>query len=172
MIMMKDGKLVSDGARVKFRDLTELAFRNLREALLRNSLTTVGVAVGVASLVAMLSLGVGLQQMASQRLSRSGLFNAIVVTPSANLGAFGRPRRPNPEAGGHPARKPLDQQARKSIEQLPNVIEVYPEIRFPTEIQYDANPYQTIVAGVPQSAHSDGAYDGMKGSFFSGPDCG
>jgi putative ABC transport system permease protein len=154
---------------VKFRDLTELAFRNLREALLRNSLTTVGVAVGVASLVAMLSLGVGLQEMASQRLSRSGLFNAIVVTPSANLGAFGRPRRPNPEAGGPPARKPLDQQARKSIEQLPNVIEVYPEIRFPTEIQYDANPYQTIVAGVPQSARSDGAYDGMKGSFFSGP---
>ncbi len=44
-----------------FGDLTELASRNLREALLRNSLTTMGIAVGVASLVAMLSLGVGLQ---------------------------------------------------------------------------------------------------------------
>ena len=60
---------------MKFRDLTELAWRNLREALLRNSLTTLGIGVGVASLVAMLSLGVGLQEMADQRLSRSGLFD-------------------------------------------------------------------------------------------------
>ena len=46
---------------MKAGDLTELAARNLREALLRNSLTTAGIAIGVASLVAMLSLGVGLQ---------------------------------------------------------------------------------------------------------------
>ena len=45
---------------MKGRDLTELAVRNLREAVLRNSLTTLGVAVGVASLVAMLSLGCGI----------------------------------------------------------------------------------------------------------------
>ncbi len=57
---------------MKIRDLTELAVRNLRESMLRNSLTTLGIAVGVASLVAMLSLGVGLQNLASQRLSRSG----------------------------------------------------------------------------------------------------
>ena len=55
---------------MKPRDLTDLAVRNLREALLRNALTTLGVAVGVASLVAMLSLGVGLQQLASKRLSK------------------------------------------------------------------------------------------------------
>ena len=48
---------------MKVPDLTELALRNLRESLLRNSLTTVGISVGVASLVAMLSLGIGLQQM-------------------------------------------------------------------------------------------------------------
>jgi len=50
---------------MKPRDLTDLALRNLRESLLRNALTTLGVAVGVASLVAVLSLGVGLQQLAS-----------------------------------------------------------------------------------------------------------
>ena len=55
---------------MKPRDLTDLALRNLREAILRNVLTTLGVAVGVASLVAMLSLGVGLQQLASKRLSQ------------------------------------------------------------------------------------------------------
>src|SRR5437879_11346663 len=70
---------------MKFRDLSDLAFRNLREGVLRNSLTTLGVAVGVASLVAMLSLGVGLQQLASSRLAKSGLFDSIFVTPKTNL---------------------------------------------------------------------------------------
>ena len=36
---------------MKAGDLGELALRNLREAVLRNSLTTLGVAVGVASLI-------------------------------------------------------------------------------------------------------------------------
>ena len=81
---------------MKIRDLTELAARNLREALLRNSLTTMGIAVGVASLVAMLSLGVGLQDLASKRLSRGGLFDAVLVTPRSNIGRFGG--RPGPAA--------------------------------------------------------------------------
>src|SRR5207248_9470878 len=74
---------------MKGRDLTELAVRNLREAILRNSLTTLGVAVGVASLVAMLSLGVGLQTLASQRLNKSGLFDAVFVTARRPRGMGG-----------------------------------------------------------------------------------
>ena len=61
-------------------DLIELAGRNLREAGLRNSLTTLGIGVGVASLVAMLSLGIGLQKLATRQLGRSGLFDTVVVT--------------------------------------------------------------------------------------------
>ena len=152
---------------MKFRDLTELAWRNLREALLRNSLTTLGIGVGVASLVAMLSLGVGLQELAGQRLSRSGLFDAIIVAPRSNFRAFGRPARDS--SANLAAAGPLDEDARKDLERLPNVVEVYPEIRFPTEIRFDGTPYSTIVAGVPESARNNGAYDGMTGNFFSGP---
>jgi putative ABC transport system permease protein len=149
---------------MKARDLTELAGRNLREALLRNSLTTLGIAVGVASLVAMLSLGVGLQQLASKRLSRSGLFDAVFVSSRVNRG-FGRPTRPDPTAA--PA-KVLDPEARQKIASLSDVVEVYPEIRFPTEIQFEGKPFSTMVAGIPSSAKTDGAFEGMKGAFFSG----
>ena len=87
---------------MKTRDLTELAFRNLREAILRNSLTTLGVAVGVASLVAMLSLGVGLQTLASEKLNKSGLFDAVYVTSKRGMRGPGggdgdRPRRNDEE---------------------------------------------------------------------------
>ena len=138
---------------MKARDLTELAGRNLREALLRNSLTTLGIAVGVASLVAMLSLGVGLQQLASKRLSRSGLFDAVFVSSRVNRG-FGRPTRPDP-ANATPA-KVLDPEARQKIAGLADVVEVYPEIRFPTEIQFEGKPFSTTVAGIPSSAKTDG----------------
>jgi putative ABC transport system permease protein len=155
---------------MKLRDLTELAARNLREAVLRNSLTTLGIAVGVASLVAMLSLGVGLQELASTRLSRSGLFDAVFVTTQANMRAFGGPPRALPDrVATQPARK-LDDAARQALAQIKNVVEVYPEVRFPTEVQFEGKPYMTTVAGIPASARSDGAFDEMKGSFFSGPE--
>lgn len=153
---------------MKFRDLTELAGRNLREAVLRNSLTTLGIAVGVASLVAMLSLGVGLQELASKRLSRSGLFNAVFVASRANLRGLQRPGR---AAAPAPQEAPrlLDEDARRQLAALVNVTEVYPEIRFPVEVRYTEKSFASIVASVPPSARSSGAYDGMKGSFFTGP---
>jgi putative ABC transport system permease protein len=152
---------------VKPGDLGELALRNLREALLRNSLTTLGVAVGVASLVAMLSLGVGLQELASKRLANSGLFDTVLVTSRRNLRDF---NRSSAEKSAPPQKAPpLDEDVRKEMEHLPNVVEVYPQIRFPTEVRYNGNPYSTVVVGVPASARGNGAYDGMQGSFFSSP---
>ncbi len=153
---------------MKTRDLTELAARNLREALLRNALTTLGIAVGVASLVAMLSLGVGLQELANKKLSRSGLFDAVFVSSRMNQRGFGRAAQ-SESAIREPA-KILDAEARQKIAALPHVVEVYPEIRFPTEIQFEGKPYSTTVAGIPPSARTEGAFDGMKGSFFSSAD--
>ena len=79
---------------MKAHDLGELAFRNLREAVLRNTLTTLGVAVGIASLVAMLSLGVGLQELATKRLSNSGLFDSVIVFSRSTCGVSAVPRGP------------------------------------------------------------------------------
>jgi putative ABC transport system permease protein len=152
---------------MKLRDMTELAVRNLREAILRNSLTTLGVAVGVASLVAMLSLGVGLQQLATSRLSKSGLFDSIFVTAKTNLRGPGA--GPPATRVAAPKARPLDEDARTEITKLPNVIEVYPQIRFFTEVRYEGKPFATMVAGMPESSKESGSFDGMQGSFFSSP---
>ena len=149
---------------MKTRDLTDLALRNLRESILRNALTTLGVAVGVASLVAMLSLGVGLQQLAAKRLSQSGLFDTILVTPKNAFRGMGRPQR-EPESDKPP--RVLDEDARKEMEKLPNVIEVYPQVRFFTEIRFNNKPFATVVAGMPDSSRNSGSFDGMQGNFFS-----
>jgi len=150
---------------MKLADLTELALRNLRESGLRNSLTTVGIAVGVASLVAMLSLGIGLQQLASRRLVKSGLFDTVLVTSRRDLRNFGREEERTGPAPGES--RILDEPARREIEHLPNVLEAYPDIRFITELRYDDKPHLTMVGALPSSARSNDAFDGMQGSFFS-----
>jgi putative ABC transport system permease protein len=152
---------------MKLRDMTELAVRNLREAILRNSLTTLGVAVGVASLVAMLSLGVGLQELAASRLSKSGIFDSIFVTAKTNL--RGPAAGPPAQRAASPKARPLDEDARGEITKLPNVIEVYPQIRFFTEVRFEGKPFATMVAGLPESSKLTGSFDGMQGNFFSSP---
>jgi putative ABC transport system permease protein len=150
---------------MKFYDVTDLAFRNLRESVFRNSLTTIGISVGVASLVAMLSLGIGLQQLASRRLEKSGLFDTVVATSRRDLRNFREQREPGPPPGESPS---LDEPARKKIEQIPGVVEAYPDIRFVTDLRFDGKPHLTMVASVPFSAKSNNdAFEGMQGSFFS-----
>jgi len=150
---------------VKIPDLTDLALRNLRESVLRNSLTTIGISVGVASLVAMLSLGIGLQQMASRRLVRSGLFDTVIVTSRRDLRGMDRgEERSGPLPGES---RILDESARLEIERLPNVQEAYPDIRFVTELRYEDKPHLTMISALPSSAQSNDAFDGMQGSFFS-----
>jgi putative ABC transport system permease protein len=150
---------------MKLYDVTELAVRNLRESIFRNSLTTIGISVGVASLVAMLSLGIGLQQLASRRLQKSGLFDTVVVTSRRDLRNFREQR----EQGPAPAESPLlDEAARKKIAQIPGVLEAYPDIRFVTDVRFDGETHLTAVAGVPFSAkNNNDAFDGVQGTFFS-----
>ncbi len=152
---------------MKPRDMAELAGRNLREALLRNSLTTLGIAVGGASLVAMLSLGAGLKHFASSRLSHSGLFNSILVTRKIDFRGLRRLAH-TPAKPPQPSR-PLDSAALAALRRLPHVTEVYNQVRFINEVNYDGHPYTTAIAGVPNLARHNDAFTGMKGRYFSGP---
>lgn len=150
---------------MKLPDLTELAFRNLRESVLRNSLTTIGISVGVASLVAMLSLGIGLQQLASRRLMKSGLFDTVVVTSRRDLRNFNRDQERSGPVPGES--RILDETTRQAIEHMPNVLEAYPDIRFITELRYEDKPHLTMVAALPASVQSNEAFEALQGHFFS-----
>ena len=153
---------------MKLYDSVELAARNLRESVLRNSLTTLGISVGVASLVAMLSLGIGLQQLASRRLQRAGLFDTVVVSSRRDLRSFSREQETE---GPAPAQSPeLDENARAKIAALPEVVEAYPDLRFIAELRFEDQPHLTMIAGLPLSSKNSDGFEGMQGRFFSGDD--
>lgn len=156
---------------MKAGDLTELAARNLREAVLRNSLTTLGISVGVASLVALLSLGVGLQQLVDRSVAHAGLFDTISVRArqSTPFGQGGGGRRNPRDAAEQAPPRALDDAVRKEIAALPNVLEVNPEVRFTAEARREPLSQLVMVAGMAPSSQSSGTLDGLSGHFFSGP---
>src|SRR3569833_29217 len=129
---------------MKSYDLLDLAVRYIRNSRLRNARTTIGIGVGVASLVAMLSLGIGLQNLANKRLKKSGLFETIFVTSRSDFRNADRQ-----EDEQKPEDAPLlDEKARRDFEKLPNVAEVVPEIRAMGEIEYAGKTHASFFVGL------------------------
>ena len=153
---------------MKGYDLLELAARNLRQSKLRNGLTTVGISVGVASLVAMLSLGVGLQQLATKRLAGSGMFDTVFVASKVDARGWNSDEdRKDQNLEKAPA---LDQAARDKMSHLQYVTEVEPEVRVMGEILYGGQTHFGFVTGLPMSARENEAFDNLQGKFFSRSD--
>ena len=170
-----------------FRDTLDLALRNLGEAKLRTSLTTMGVSIGIASLAGMVSLGVGLQDQFVGRFTKSGVFDAITVTPgqdrpgfAAGLGrarggrrtGFGARRRTERAAQAAPdapaLRTDLNDETIKELATLERVRDVYPNIQVPVEAKYGDESEGTLAGGVPMSAKGEGAFQSLTyGAFFS-----
>jgi len=156
-------------------DTTQLALRNLREAVLRTSLTSLGVAIGIASLVGMVSFGVALQDQVLGNFLRSGVFDSITVTPALGPMARGRGRGnaaqrfreaigPSREA---PAGVRLDDDALRKMAALDKVKEVYPNVRVPVEITFGDFSEFSAATGVPMSARGEGVFQQITfGRFF------
>jgi putative ABC transport system permease protein len=155
---------------MKTWDLLELASRNIRESRLRNALTAIGIAVGVASLVSMLSLGIGLQRLASNGIQRSGLLDTLTVTSAAGGGrGFNGPGRAA-VVSVVPMVEPrvLDEAARLEIAKLSDVREVYPNLIFAAESRLgEGMSHRAGVSGIPFSAKDSEEFAAIQGKFFS-----
>lgn len=97
---------------MSFLDILSLAFRNLRQAKLRAFLTTMGVIVGVAVIVTMVSFGLGLQGNLVARFGALDLFNEMTV--------FGRSLTNLATAGVRPSNRDADGNRRGGPRLRPN----------------------------------------------------
>ena len=67
-------------------DLLRLSASNLKRRKLRTFLTVLGVVIGTASIVVMVSLGLGLQKSVYDEMELSGGLTTINVTGSGSVG--------------------------------------------------------------------------------------
>ncbi len=72
---------------MRWMDLLKMSKDSLVRRKLRTILTVMGVVIGTASIVVMLSLGLGLQQSVYQMAEESGGLTSITVTAISGPGA-------------------------------------------------------------------------------------
>src|ERR671914_1369129 len=125
---------------MSFFDILHLALRNLRQAKLRAILTTMGVIVGVAVIVTMVSFGLGLQSNMLERFKALDLFNEVLVYGRglSNLAGLDRPTRRDEDGrrnqGARGNRTPtriLDDAGIKEMAAIDGVAYVEPSVNFP-----------------------------------------
>ena len=141
---------------MSFIDILFLALRNLRQAKLRAILTTMGVIVGVAVIVTMVSFGLGLQHNMLARFKALDLFNEIQVFGQglSNLAGLDRPtrrdegeRRNGRQRADKTATRILDDAGVKEISAIPGVSYVEPNVNFGAYVRSNGKLLTQSVGG-------------------------
>ena len=112
------------GRGVRQRDIMRTALRNLQRRPVRNILTAMGVLIGIVTLVAMVSFGVGVQREVQRNFETVGLENVFVSPQYAEGDAFDPFASPKPVS-------PLNPALVEEIRALPNVLSVDPQLELP-----------------------------------------
>jgi ABC-type antimicrobial peptide transport system permease subunit len=167
-----------------FFDLLRLAFRNLREAKLRATLTSMGVIVGVAVIVTMVSFGLGLQRNMLSRFRALDLFNEMRVfgknvfamaAAGGNQNSARRGENPNDRRG--PSFKPdkeptriLDDAAIAEISKIPGVAYVEPSLSIFTYVRVNGHSQIESIGGASVPNASSRFKDFKAGQMISSAD--
>jgi ABC-type lipoprotein export system ATPase subunit/ABC-type antimicrobial peptide transport system permease subunit len=123
-VTLSPGHLVTSSPHLPFRDILRSAMGNLRRRPVRNALTAAGVVIGIITLVAMVSFGVGVQQEVQRNFETIGLENIFVNPLFAEGDGFDPFAPPEPE-------RALTPTAVNEISQLPGVKIVTPILDLP-----------------------------------------
>ena len=140
---------------MSFLDILHLALRNLRQAKLRAILTMMGVIVGVAVIVTMVSFGLGLQSNMLARFKALDLFNEIQVFGRGLSNLAGLDRAPRQEGEGRNARgradktptRILDDAGIKEIAAINGVAYVEPTVNFGVYVRSNGKLLSQYVGG-------------------------
>lgn len=136
----------------------QLALAALSRNRVRAALTTTGVIVGVASVIAMLGIAAGSQQRVANELEKLGTNNLTVRAGSATRGGV------RAWAGTATRLKISDAEA---IRELPGVLAVAPLAMRPLQVRYRATNWATEVAGVTPEYLPIKMWQLEQGEFFT-----
>ncbi len=125
---------------MSWRDLLQLALRSITAHRLRSALTLGGIAVGIAAVILLTSIGEGLHRFVLQEFSQFGT-NVIQINPGRQGARGGPPGLPST------ARElTLDDAA--ALARLPHVTHVTANVNGNAEVRANGRVRRTTVLGV------------------------
>jgi putative ABC transport system permease protein len=134
-----------------------LSLREIRRNLLRSFLTILGIVIGVAAVITMVTLGHGATQAVSDQISSLGS-NLLMIRPGQRLG-------PGLDAAGSP---PFKEAVAEAIAaQLGGVRAVAPAVNTGVTVVYGARNWATAVTGTTNAFFETGNWRFASGRDFS-----
>ncbi len=121
-----------------FKDYFFIAFGSLRKRFLRTSLTMLGIFIGIAAVVALISLGQGMQAAINQQFSSIGTDKIIVQGASAGFGP------PGQNTAGV-----LTEDDLRLVRQVPGVLRAAPRLIRSVSVEYSDSVEVIIGASLP-----------------------
>jgi putative ABC transport system permease protein len=125
---------------VPFANIARIAFVALKRNKIRSALTTLGVIIGVASVIAMIAISSGARAAIDEQIQSQGT-NVVYVS----AGSFGRPGSVRGGAGSVQTLTLED--ARAIMEQIPTVARATPVVRGRSQIIAGNQNWNTSVEG-------------------------
>ncbi len=126
---------------MRFPDLLAMSINNLRRRKLRTALTVLGVVIGTASIVVMLSLGIGLNELNRELIESYGSLNAIEVRGDSYWGVSDSSAEP----------KYLTDDTVKQFSRLDHVASIYPLLEVDVMLKQGKYSTGTQLTGAPRA---------------------
>lgn len=125
---------------MRLSDAISLASRAVTAQRLRSFLTLLGIAVGIASVILLTSIGEGIHRYVLGEFTQFGT-NVITVAP-------GKTKTGGAPSGLPSSARPLSLDDAKSLERLPQVVAVTPNVRGNAEVEGNGRTRRTLIYGV------------------------
>lgn len=121
------------------RDGVTLALRAITAHRLRSFLTLLGIAVGIAAVILLTSIGAGIHRFVLAEFSQFGT-NVIGITPGRSAASGGPPGLPA-------SARPLSLEDAQALARLPSVVAVVPAVQGNAEVAGNGRVRRTTVFG-------------------------
>jgi len=131
---------------MRFFDLLSMSVNSLLRRKLRTFLTVLGVVIGTASIVVMISLGIGLNKFTMEQYESSGSLTAIRVY---NYDRGNTNDKTNPEDGF------MTDETMKVFERIPHVVSAYPKLNMFVIMKQGVYEGNIQLIGVPRASMKD-----------------
>jgi putative ABC transport system permease protein len=122
-----------------FRDALKLALRAITAQRLRSFLTLLGIAVGIAAVILLTSIGEGIHRFVLAEFTQFGT-NMITAVP-------GKTKTGGRASGLPSSARPLSLEDARALERLPHVVAVTPQVRGNAEVEGNGRTRRTLIYG-------------------------
>ncbi|NCN28331.1 ABC transporter permease [bacterium] len=134
---------------MKFSQILLIAINNIKSNRMRSILTIMGIAVGIATIVFLVSLGYGLQELSIKRIASIAAINTIEVSP------------------GKTAVQKVDNSLIAKIKEMPEISKISPLLSLGLKIDFQGKKTDAVGSFIDDDYAQLQGIETVVGGFFS-----